>query len=476
MPSVQSEFERLLTRFLGKVVTNFERLHRCERLTGGANQETYRIEITVGGLQQTYALRRAAGGQQLQSEENIGLHQEATLIEIVGKHGIPVPEIIAKLHEDDGLGEGFLMPWLDGETRGARIVRDQKYDELRKSLAFKCGVNLAKIHSINIQDNHLDELLPTRTPESFIRATWERYQALDVAEPMLDYTAQWLLSNLPQTQRKTLVHNDFRNGNLMVDQNEIVAVLDWEVAHIGDPYRDLGWICTKSWAFGGTLPVGGFGLKEDLFAGYSSVTKQAVNAQDVIFWEVFGSFWWGVGCLMMAEQYRSGPDASVERPAIGRRTSECQMDCVNLIIPGKVNAVSVAQSATGQMANADELLKSVGEFLRDEVMAETAGRTNFLARVAANSIEIVRREATIKPVVAESTVKRLDSLLGNTSTGSMEHSIEQLNRRLVEAIRSGQLGLSNLELQAHLRQSVFEQLSIDQPNYPGLALALDKKN
>ena len=54
---------------------------------------------------------------------------------------------------------------------------------------------------------------------------------------MIDFTAQWLLANLPKL--RDLVHNDFRNGNVMVDHSGIVAVLDWEVAHIGDPMRDL---------------------------------------------------------------------------------------------------------------------------------------------------------------------------------------------------------------------------------------------
>ena len=71
------------------------------------------------------------------------------------------------------------------------------------------------------------------------------------------------------------MHNDFRNGNFMVGASGVVAVLDWEVAHIGDPMRDLGWICTNSWRFGRSdLPVGGFGEYADLFRGYESVSGQ----------------------------------------------------------------------------------------------------------------------------------------------------------------------------------------------------------
>jgi hypothetical protein len=164
-------------------------------------------------------------------------------------------------------------------------------------------------------------------------------------------------------------------------------VLDWEVAHIGDPMRDLGWICTNSWRFGRSdLPVGGFGTYADLFRGYEKVSGREVDPERVKFWEVFGSFWWSVGCLGMAEHYRTGPDKTVERPAIGRRSSECQVDCVNLLIPGPVDLLEPdVQLSTVDMPRIDELVTSVRDYLRNDVMAATKGRTQFLARVAASS-------------------------------------------------------------------------------------------
>ena len=94
---------------------------------------------------------------------------------------------------------------------------------------------------------------------------------------MIDYAGRWLTEQLAGRGpvELTLVHNDFRNGNVMVDADEgLIAVLDWETAHIGDPMRDLGWMCTNSWRFGQRhLPVGGFGHYEDLFAGYESVGR-----------------------------------------------------------------------------------------------------------------------------------------------------------------------------------------------------------
>ena len=109
---------------------------------------------------------------------------------------------------------------------------------------------LAKIHAIDLETTGLKTRLWEISPKEFVEQTWERYKLLETPHPMIDFTARWLLENLPENYAHTLVHNDFRNGNFMLSSSGIVAVLDWEVAHIGDPMRDLGWICTNSWRFG----------------------------------------------------------------------------------------------------------------------------------------------------------------------------------------------------------------------------------
>ena len=235
--------------------------------------------------------------------------------------------------------------------------------------------------------------------------------------------------------------------------------------------RDLGWICTNSWRFGRSdLPVGGFGRYEDLFAGYEAVAGREVNRNHVKFWEVYGSFWWAVGCLGMAEHYRTGPDQTVERPAIGRRTSECQVDCVNLLIPGPVTLV-VPELLDLQldMPRTDELLTSVRDYLRGEVMDSTAGRTNFLARVAGNSLDIVLREMASGPAQRRLELERLQSLLARDTP------LQDLRWHLVNGLRYGTIRLDMPELAEHLRTTVVNQIAIDQPKYSGFRTAVDQQ-
>jgi aminoglycoside phosphotransferase (APT) family kinase protein len=133
--------------------------------------------------------------------------------------------------------------------------------------------------------------------------------------------------------RLSLVHGDFRNGNLMVGEDGLRAVLDWELAHLGDPMEDLGWLCVNSWRFGRhELPVGGFGTREQLFAGYVEAGG-TLHADSVHYWEVFGTLKWGVICESMAMAYLRGAERNVERATIGRRASEAEIDLLCLLAP-----------------------------------------------------------------------------------------------------------------------------------------------
>jgi len=465
----QAEFESRLAAVLAARVEGFRGLRSVERLSGGASQATYRIVVELaGGTERKLALRRAVVSDAVGFSSAPGPATEALLMRAARDAGVPEPEILHVLEPGDDLGEGFLMEWLEGETLGARIARAPEFEELRPRLAFACGEILARIHSIDLEKTGLSERLSRLTPEQYVRLTWEGYRRYPTAQPMIDYTARWLLDHLPGPCEPRLVHNDFRNGNFMVSRDGIVAVLDWELAHIGDPMRDLGWLCTNSWRFGvREREVGGFGDREDLFRGYSSVSGRPVDPERVRFWEVFGSFWWSIGCLQMAALARSGPDPSVERPTIGRRSSECQVDCVNLLIPGPVELVEGGSSERAlDMPRVDELLASVGGFLRSDVMATTRGRTRFLARVAANAVEIVQREIELGPALRAREQERLRHLYK-----SRDDRVTLL-RRLVDDLRSGALPLDHPGLAETLRESVVGQAAVDQPDYSGVRHAL----
>ncbi len=466
----EPDFFDALETVLVREIAGCVNLVGVERLSGGASMETYRLVVRMSEGDTVLCMRRGAGGIDRESVSAIGLATEALLMRTARDYGVVEPEVHYVLETKDEVGVGFIMEWLDGETLGARIVRSEKLDAVRDGLAEQCGRELAKIHAIDVETLGLKQHLPVLDPSSYLHQTWDRYKEWNTAQPMIDFTGRWLAENLPDLSDYRLVHNDFRNGNLMVDPSTgLSAVLDWETAHIGDPMRDLGWICTNSWRFGQRdLAVGGFGHLDDLIAGYEAESGETVDRARVEYWEVFGSFWWAIGCLGMADQYRVGPDATVERPAIGRRSSECQVDCVNLLIPGPVQLISPASTEqSSDMPRLDELLTSVRDFLHADVMNETSGRINFLARVAGNSLDVVQRELTIGPQLRRQEHRRLEALL------QQEGTVDELRWQLVSTLRDGSMDIARVDLHEYLRETVVNQVSIDQPKYSGFRFATE---
>jgi aminoglycoside phosphotransferase (APT) family kinase protein len=125
------------------------------------------------------------------------------------------------------------------------------------------------------------------------------------------------------------VHGDFRIGNFIVGEDGIRLLLDWEIGQAGDPMQDLGWVCVKTWRFGGKYPVGGFGTREALFKAYEKASGHRVDPMHVRFWEAFGNAKWATGCLRLGT--RGVEEINVERSTIGRRIEEPLWDFFTLI-------------------------------------------------------------------------------------------------------------------------------------------------
>ncbi|MBC7578832.1 MAG: phosphotransferase family protein [Tardiphaga sp.] len=302
------------------------------RLSGGASQETWSFDIAhpdgvIGAI-----LRRAPQGYGAASGRACGLVTEAALIRRAHQAGVPVPVVLHVLTEADGLGIGFIMKRIEGETIPRKILRDAPFAAIRPQLARQLGGILAGIHGLPL--GQLPELR-RMTATTEIDELARDIAAFNWPRPVFQLALRWLRDHDPGAgERLTLVHGDFRHGNLMIGPDGMRAVLDWELAHLGDPMEDLGWICVNSWRFGEIdHPVGGFGSREELFAGYEAAGGGTVDPARVKFWEVMGTLRWGVMCCGMMQRFRDGPDHSMERAMIGRRSSETEIDLLRLLSP-----------------------------------------------------------------------------------------------------------------------------------------------
>lgn len=311
------------------------RITRLRRLSGGASQETWALGFAAdAGADTDLILRRSPPGGHHRSSANAGLAAEAALIDLAGRHGVPVPAIHRVLTPADGLGSGFVMQCLQGETLGRRVATDPALATARETLAWQCGQTLARLHAIPPEAVPADLGLRRAGPADELAhyRGWHARHA--TVRPVFQLAFRWLQDRLPaDPPRPMLVHGDFRNGNLMIDAQGLRGVLDWELAHVGDPMEDLGWLCVPSWRFGQfERPVGGFGTLDQLVAGYEAAGGRA-DRERIHWWTVMGSLKWGVICESMLQAWLTGAEREVEKAAIGRRASEAEIDLLTLIAP-----------------------------------------------------------------------------------------------------------------------------------------------
>jgi aminoglycoside phosphotransferase (APT) family kinase protein len=304
------------------------RIENLRRLTGGSAAHTWRFALVAKDTTRELILRMAHPGDQF--DGGLNKLQEATAQSSAFTHGVPVAQILHVLQHADGLGEGFVMACVEGETIPQKILRHDKFAIARDVMAAQCGRILATLHAVPLINV---ACLPNQTLSQQLDALRRSYDFYGEKLPVFNYAFRWLQQHMPAAERRTLVHGDFRNGNLMVNEAGINAVLDWELAHIGDPMEDLGWLCVNSWRFGNIEnPVGGFGRREDLYRSYSAASGYAVDPQRVRFWELYGIVKWGVICLYQTHVHLQGKERSIERAAIGRRVSECEADIAELLL------------------------------------------------------------------------------------------------------------------------------------------------
>ncbi|GAA3446751.1 phosphotransferase family protein [Planomonospora venezuelensis] len=315
------------------------------RLPGGASRETWALDaVDPGGGVHELILRLDSPGSA--PGAGIGLAGEAALMRAAAAEGVPVPRILSA-------GEAhILMTRVAGETIPRRILRDEAFAAVRPRLAARCGEILAAVHRMPLSCLPGTPAPPEASPDPRSPRTGSGPRAVPAPQSapddplaawrdLLDLTGQphpvfelalrRLAASRPPGDRTTVVHGDFRNGNLIIAPDGVRAVLDWELAHAGDPLEDLGWLCVKSWRFGSPLPVGGFGEYDELVEAYEKASGYRVDRDALRWWEIFGVLKWGIICVMQAMRHLGGGARSVELAAIGRRVCETEWDLLRVL-------------------------------------------------------------------------------------------------------------------------------------------------
>lgn len=303
-----------LNAWLAAELPSLGKVTAVEQYPGGFSNLTYHLTTTTGEA----VLRRPPAGIVPGTAHD--MPREARILSVLELRHIPAPRALVTCEDVSVIGAPFyLMNVVHGVIlRGSKAPAD--YDEAAFArLSERFVDTLVAIHGATPSDPVIGGLgkpmgYVARQVEGWT-ARWEKSRTDDV--PSMEALAQWLAANQPSESGGCLVHNDFKYDNLVLDPTrpgEIVAVLDWEMATVGDPLLDIGtsmayWVeagdhpAFKALGLGITALPGNF-TRAQLWERYLQKSGRAPRPS--AFYHAFGLFKVAVIAQQIYARYRKG--------------------------------------------------------------------------------------------------------------------------------------------------------------------------
>lgn len=409
-----------------------------DRLSGGASRQSWAVDLaTAAGDRRVVLQRKRPGGL----GASMGL--EAAVVRCAGDAGVPVATVLADTDDPSLVGGGaMVVEHVGGESVASRLLRQPDFADARGVLADQAAAALAAIGRMDPgvvsglrHDDQLDLIAAL-------------HHGLDRPQPVFELALRWLDAHRPDPPAHSrVVHGDYRLGNFMVDGSGLVAVVDWELAHLGDPAEDLAWACVRAWRFGGDgAALGLVGISQWVDA-YVAAGGIRPDHDRLRWWLVFGTLRWGVICELQASAHLTGMVDSVELAVLGRRVAETEHDLLGLLgFPAAEDAghdaVGTLDGAPHDAPDVDELLAAVERFLSSTVTGATTGQVRFHARVAANAVAMVRRQVADGGRAADAHHRRLTALgvtddahlASKIANGDFDHRLDEVGSALTAAV------------------------------------------
>ncbi|NQW01134.1 MAG: phosphotransferase family protein [Rhodospirillales bacterium] len=327
----QPETRSKLAAYVARVADSPVEITETRKLSGGAIQENWALDVVVergswAGAHQL-VLRQDSATQVAASR---GRSDEFYLLKAAHAAGVRVPTPCFLCEDPDVLGRPFfLMHRLAGTAAGHRLTKADDNPDLIRELA----ENLARIHTILPTQPGL-AFLGTASPEPALQAVRDYRAYLDAMgaqRPAIEYGLAWLQENAPTSDAITLCHRDYRTGNLMVDDNHLSGILDWEFAGWGDPLEDIGWFMAKCWRFGANhKEAGGLGARDHFYAAYEHQAGQTIDRTQIQYWEVMAHVRWATIACQQAARHRSGAEVSLELALTGYVVPELEYEILQM--------------------------------------------------------------------------------------------------------------------------------------------------
>ena len=299
-----------------------------ERMSGGAVQENWALDVELDGKLRHWVLRTDATAT---VHESLTRAQEFAVLKAAHAAKALSPEPLFLCDDPAVTGQLFIiMERLPGVAAGHRITRDSKLVPDGARLARELAANLARLHRITPAHAGL-EFLPTMRARDCIAHYRSYLDTLSHPYPALEWGLRWCELNAPQREDTTFIHRDYRTGNYLVDEGRLAGVLDWEFSAFGNPLEDIGWMCARCWRFARPdLTVGGIARVEDFVPEYEQMSGRRITPGDLQYWQVMAHLRWAIIALQQLERHLSGTQRALELALTGHLVGQIELEILNL--------------------------------------------------------------------------------------------------------------------------------------------------
>ena len=284
-----------------------------KKLSGGAIQENWAISGQKNHANYEIVLRK---NSETSVEVSSDREQEYRLLKRLHTLNICVPQPLLFEKKHNFLNSDFfMMEKISGSAEGHKLVR-LKDAPLQQKILKDIGQRLADLHQIEA-DIELESILAKPQKEMYLNdLITDLYAQLDKLQrhrPVLEFALSWMLQEKPVIDDLVLIHGDYRTGNIMINQDHVSGILDWEFSHWGDRREDIGWFTAKCWRFGQDNQIaGGIGAYKDFMQAYAELTDIYIPEFELKFWHVLSHVRWAIIAMQQSNRNQNNTQASLE--------------------------------------------------------------------------------------------------------------------------------------------------------------------
>lgn len=334
-PAGAEAVREALARFVAREAGGPVAVSACASVASGTMREAWAADVVLPGGQPIELVYLEDRGGAL-FESRLACADEFRVLQVMHAAGVRVPRPFWRVGAGDpsGLAPGMLVGRVEGETVARRVLRDPGFEGVRPRLLDELGHELARIHAVPTAG--LDHLARARAGQPPADAQLDELtqvlHAIGEPHPALELALRWLRAGAPACARPVVVHGDYRLGNVIVHPARgLAAVLDWELAHVGDPGEDVLWFCIRFWRALDAPGWRGLGPRERFLEAYAAGGGRRFDADQARYWEVFANVRWAVVTLAQASRHLSGRERDLELASIGRHCAEVEWEILRLL-------------------------------------------------------------------------------------------------------------------------------------------------